>query len=269
MSTTIPASLVKDLRDQTGAGMMECKRALVEADGDLEQARRILRERGLAAAGKRAGRATSEGRVLTHIEGDEGAIVGVGCETEPVSSNEEFREFAQRVLEAVTAEGPDAVEALDKERVELIARLGENIEIIGAARLTAEDDDVLATYVHPPANKIGVMVRAQNASPELARLVAMHISFANPRYVSRGEVPDDAVAEERATFEKLPEVAGKPEDVRPKIVEGMLAKRFFAETVLEDQAWIHDPDRTVGKALAEHGAEVREFVRYAVAESQG
>ena len=269
MSTTIPASLVKDLRDQTGAGMMECKRALVEADGDLEHARRILRERGLAAAGKRAGRETSEGRVLTEFEGNAGAIVAVGCETEPVSSNEEFREFVQRVLEAVMAEGPDAVEALDEERVELIARLGENIEIVGAARLEADDGDVLASYVHPPANKIGVMVRAGNASPELARLVAMHISFANPRYVSRDEVPEEAVEEERAIFEKLPEVAGKPEDVRPKIVEGMLAKRFFAETVLEDQAWIHDPDRTVGKALAEHGAEVREFVRYAVAESQG
>jgi elongation factor Ts len=273
VSTTIPASLVKDLRDQTGAGMMECKRALVEADGDLEQARRILRERGLAAAGKRAGRETSEGRVLTHVieRGgvDAGAIVAVGCETEPVSSNEEFREFAQRVLEAVMAEGPDAVEAMDEERVELIARLGENIEIVGAARLEAEAGDVIASYVHPPANKIGVMLRAGNASPELARLVAMHISFANPRYVSREEVPEEAVEEERTIFEKLPEVAGKPEDVRPKIVEGMLAKRFFAEIVLEDQAWIHDPDRTVGKALAEHGAEVREFVRYAVAESQG
>jgi elongation factor Ts len=269
MSTTIPASLVKDLRDQTGAGMMECKRALVEADGDLEQARRILRERGLAAAGKRAGRETSEGRVLTEIEDHTGAIAAVGCETEPVSSNEEFREFAQRVLDAVVSQGPDAVETLDEERIELIARLGENIEIVGAARLEAEGEDVLASYVHPPANKIGVLVRAHNASPELARLVAMHISFANPRYVARGEVPEEAVAEERAIFEKLPEVAGKPEEVRPKIVEGMLAKRFFAETVLEDQAWIHDPDRTVGKALAEHGAEVREFVRYAVAESQG
>ena len=264
MSTTIPASLVKDLRDQTGAGMMECKRALVEADGDLEQARRILRERGLAAAGKRAGRETSEGRVLTEIDGDTSAIVAVGCETEPVSSNEEFRKFAQRVLDAVAAEGPEAVEALDEERVELIARLGENIEIAGAARLEAEDGEVLASYVHPPANKIGVLVRAHGASPELARLVAMHISFASPRFVTRAEVPADETEAERSILAKLVDLEGKPNDVRNKIIEGRLAKGFFAESVLEDQPWIHNPDLTVGEALAEHDAEVRDFVRYAL-----
>jgi elongation factor Ts len=263
MSTTIPASLVKELRDQTGAGMMECKRALVEANGDLDEARRILRERGLAAAGKRAGRQTSEGRVLSRIEGGTGALVAVGCETEPVSSNEEFLDFAERVLEVVEAEGPEATKDLEDERVELIARLGENIEIVGAARLEAEDGEILAAYVHPPAQKIGVLVRAQ-ATPELARLVAMHISFASPRFITRSEVPADEVEAERAILEKLPDLEGKPDEVRSKIVEGRLAKGFFAEAVLEDQPWIHDPDRTVGEALAEHDAEVRDFVRYAL-----
>jgi elongation factor Ts len=263
MSTTIPASLVKELRDQTGAGMMECKRALVEANGDLDEARRILRERGLAAAGKRAGRHTSEGRVLSRIEGGTGVLVAVGCETEPVSSNEEFLDFAERVLEVVEAEGPEATKDLEDERVELIARLGENIEIVGAARLEAEDGEIQAAYVHPPAQKIGVLVRAQ-ATPELARLVAMHISFASPRFITRTEVPTDEVAAERAILEKLPDLEGKPDDVRSKIVEGRLAKAFFAEAVLEDQPWIHDPDRTVGEALAEHDAEVRDFVRYAL-----
>ena len=263
MSTTIPASLVKELRDQTGAGMMECKRALVEANGDLDEARRILRERGLAAAGKRAGRQTSEGRVLSRIEGGTGALVAVGCETEPVSSNEEFLDFAKRVLEVVEAEGPEATKDLEDERVDLIARLGENIEVVGAARLEAEDGEVQAAYVHPPAQKIGVLVRAQ-AAPELARLVAMHISFASPRFITRTEVPADEVEAERAILEKLPDLEGKPDEVRSKIVEGRLAKGFFAEAVLEDQPWIHDPDRTVGEALAEHDAEVRDFVRYAL-----
>jgi elongation factor Ts len=263
VSATIPASLVKELRDLTGAGMMECKRALVEANGDVEEARRILRERGLAAAGKRAGRDTNEGRVLARIDNGKGAIVAVGSETEPVSSNEEFVDFAQHVLDVVEAEGPGAVTNLEEERVELIARIGENIDVVGAARLEAQDDEVLASYIHPPAQKIGVLVRAK-ATPELARLVAMHISFANPEYVRRDEVPEGAIAAERAIFEKLPDVASKPEQVRPQIVEGMLTKRFFAENVLEDQPWIHDTGRSVGQALKESGADVREFVRFAL-----
>jgi elongation factor Ts len=266
MSSEIPASLVKELRDMTGAGMMECKRALVETNGELDEAIRLLREKGLAAAAKRAGRQTTEGRVLAHIDDDKGAIVAVGSETEPVSSNEEFLGFAQHVLDVVEVEGPDAVKNLEDERVALVARLGENIEVVGARRFETEDGEVLSAYVHPPANKIGVLVRA-NASPELARLVAMHISFANPSYLTRDQVPEEKVAEERAIYEKLPDVASKPEEVRPKIIEGMLAKRFFAESVLADQPWIHDPARTVAQALAEHDAEVRDFVRYAVAES--
>jgi elongation factor Ts len=265
MSTTIPASLVKELRDLTGAGMMECKRALVEADGDLDEARRILRERGLAAAGKRAGRATKEGRVLARIEEGRGAIVAVGSETEPVAGNEAFLDFAQRVLDVVEADGPEAIENLEDERVELVARIGENIDVVGAARLEAEDGEVLASYIHPPAQKIGVLVRAQ-ASPELARLVAMHISFANPRFATRDEVPADEVDAERSILEKLPDLEGKPDHVREKIVDGRLAKGFFADAVLADQSWIHNPELTVGQALAEHGADVRAFVRYALGE---
>ncbi len=263
MSTTIPASLVKELRDMTGAGMMECKRALVETNGDLDEAVRLLREKGLAAAAKRAGRQTTEGRVLTRIDNGMGAIVAVGCETEPVSANEEFLGFADRVLETVEDQGPEGAKALEDERLELVARLGENIEIAGAARLESNDGEVLAAYVHPPAQKIGVLVRAE-ASPELARLVAMHISFASPRFVTRDEIPADEIEAERAILEKLPDLEGKPDDVRNKMVEGRLVKGFFSEAVLEDQAWIHNPDITVGQALVEHGADVRDFVRYAL-----
>ncbi len=185
MSTTISANQVKELRDQTGAGMMDCKRALQETGGDLEAARTLLRERGMASAGKRAGRSTTEGLVGYIVEGLIGSIAGVGCETEPVSKNEEFQGFAERVLRAVHAEGPGAVERFEEERTELVAKLGENIVVIGAERFDAPAGNVVAAYAHPPANKIGVLVELQGGSPELARQIAMHISFAAPEWATQ------------------------------------------------------------------------------------
>jgi elongation factor Ts len=265
----IPAGLVKQLRERTGAPMMDCKRALQDAGGDLDEAERLLRERGVAAADKRAGRHTNEGRVLARVdERGRGAIVAVGCETEPVSKNDEFRAFADRALEAVWSDGADAAAGLEDERVELVAKIGENVVIAGAARFEAASGEVLASYVHPPAEKIGVLVRAR-ATPELARLLAMHVSFANPAYLTRDEVPTEEIARERNIYEKLPEVGEKPEHVRSKIVEGMLAKRFFAERVLADQQWIHDDSLTVEQALAEHGASVHEFVRLTPSSGDG
>jgi elongation factor Ts len=263
--TDISAALVKQLRDQTGAGMMDCKRALVETGGDIEEARRLLREKGLAEAGKRAGRETTEGKVLARTENGRGAMVAVGCETEPVSNNEEFLAFARRLLESVERQGPEVADSFEDERAELVAKLGENIVVNGAERYEAEDTEVVSAYIHPPAQKIGVLVRAK-ASPDLARLVAMHIAASRPTYVSREQIPEAEVNAERAIYEKLPDIESKPDDVRPRIVEGMLEKRFFAQNVLADQPWIHDPDLTVGRALAEHGAEVRDFVRYNVGE---
>ena len=261
---TISAALVKQLRDMTGAGMMDCKRALQETNGDLEEARRLLRERGIASAGKRAERDTTEGKVLVELNGDRGAIVAVGSETEPVSNNEDFGAFARKALELAMAEGPEAIEGLEEERVELVGRLGENIVFRGAARFEAREGERLAAYVHPPADKIGVLVRV-SATEELARLVAMHIAASRPQYLTRDEVPADEIERERAIYEKLPEVGSKPEHIRPQIVEGMIAKRFFADNVLTDQAWIHDPSLTVGKALSERNADVVEFVRLSVA----
>ena len=261
----ISASLVKELRDLTSAPMMDCKRALQEAGGNLDEAQRLLREKGLAAAGKRAGRRGKEGRVQTRTHDGRGAIVAVACETEPVAGNEEFLAFVQHVLDVVELEGSEAAASLEDERLELVARLGENIELRGARRLEAVDGERLAEYVHPPARKIGVLIRAR-ATAELARLLAMHVAAARPRYVSRDEVPPEDVRREREIYEKLPEVGSKPEHIRPQIVDGMIQKRFFAEFVLLDQPWIHDPSLTVGRALAEHGADVREFVRFDVAE---
>jgi elongation factor Ts len=262
--STVAAGLVKELRELTGAGMMDCKRALEETEGDIEAAQKLLREKGIAAAGRRADRETTEGVVLAHVGDDSGTMVAVGCETEPVSSTADFRAFAERVLEVADREGPDALDQLEDERIALVAKLGENVLLRGAARMIARDGEVVVGYVHPPANKIGVLLRAAS-TPELARLVAMHISFAKPDYLGRDEVPETAIAAEREIYEKLPDVAAKPDDIRAKIVDGMLQKRFFAESVLADQAWIHDDSLTVGTALAEHGAEVREFVRFALA----
>ena len=262
---TVAASLVKELRDLTGAGMMDCKRALEETGGDLEKARTLLREKGIAQAGKRAGAETKEGKVLARVdERVRGALVAVGCQTEPVANNEEFLAYAQHVLEVVWTEGPEAAGDLEEERVELVAKINENIEVRGAVRYEAGSGEVLASYIHPAAEKIGVLVRAR-ASAELARQIAMHIAASGPRYVSRDDVPDDEVANERSIYEKLPEVGSKPEHIRPQIVEGMLAKRFFAESTLSDQAWIHDDSKTVGQALREQGAEVYEFVRFSLA----
>jgi elongation factor Ts len=263
--TEITAEQVKALREMTGAPMMDTKRALQDADGDIEAAKQLLRERGMAQANTRAGQETTEGIVLVRVDDSKGTIVAIGSETEPVSKNEEFRAFAERVLEAVEQGGPEAVSSLEDDRKELVGKIGENIAVRGAARFETGNGESLAAYVHPPANKIGVLVKAAG-SPEAARRLAMHIAFAAPRYATRDEVPEEEIESERSVYEKLPEVESKPEQARPKIVEGMLGKRFFAEAVLAEQPWIHEPKKTVAQALEEEGLKVLEFERYALAE---
>ena len=260
---TISASLVKELRDQTGAGMMDAKRALEETNGDIEAAQKLLRERGMAEAGKRADRETSEGEVLATVSGHVGAMVAVGCETDFVAKNERFLAFAEKVLEAVEAGREPA--SIESERQEAVAALGENIDVRGAVRLEAADGESLAEYVHPPANKIGVLVQVKGENPAAARQLAMHISFSAPRYATRADVPEEDVAAEREIYSRQPDIQSKPDDVREKIVEGMLGKRFFAENVLADQAWIHDTGLSVAKALEQAGLELVAFERFALA----
>jgi elongation factor Ts len=266
--SAISAALVKELRDLTGAGMMDSKRALVETNGDLEAAQVLLRERGIAQAGKRAGRVTTEGKVGYRVaeDGSRGAMVAVGCETEPVSDNAEFLAFAKRVLEAVEQNGPGAEQTLEDDRVQLVAKLGENITFAGAARFEAVDGGVIDGYAHPPANKLGALVQVRGGSRELARRVAMHVTASAPQWIGREDVPDDVVQAEREIFANSDEVLSKPEQAREKIVEGMLNKRFFAAQVLVEQPWIHDAGgkKTVGQALNEDGAEVLEFERLAL-----
>lgn len=269
MSTTISAAQVKELRDATGAPMMDAKRALQETGGDLDAARTLLREKGMAQAAKRAGRATSEGLVGYRIEGGKGTMVAVGCETEPVSKNDEFQSFAKKVLEAVHADGPGAVDALEQDRVDVSAKLGENIVVVGAERYEIGDGEIVNAYAHPPANKIGVLVKLEGGSEELARQLAMHISFAAPEWTTKEDVPADVVEAEKQVYLNSDELEGKPEQAKEKIVEGMLAKRFFAAQpggALTEQPWIHDTAVTVGQALADAGARVVAFTRLSVAE---
>jgi elongation factor Ts len=247
---------------------MDCKRALQETAGDLEAARILLREKGMAQAGKRADRATTEGLVGTIVDDGTGTIVGIGCETEPVSKNEEFQGFADRVLRAVHADGVGAAESFDEERLALMGKLGENIVVVGAERY--DDGGTIAAYVHPPANKIGVLVDLEGADEPLARQLAMHISFAAPAWTTRDDVPAETIEAERQVYLNSDEVLSKPEAAREKIVAGMLGKRFFAASpggVLVDQAWIHDQSKSVGSALADAGATVKGFKRVSVAGS--
>ena len=263
--TAISATLVKELREITGAGIMDAKRALQETGGDIDAAQRILREKGMASAAKRAGRATTEGKVGYTVEADgsRASIVGIGCETEPVSNNEEFLAFAERALKLIHAAGVAAAEQLNEERAALSAKLGENITIVSPARFERVEGGVIGGYAHPPANKLGVLVQLRGGDEDLARKVAMHIAASAPQWISREDVPEDMVAAERDIYASSDEVQSKPEQAREKIVDGMLNKRFFAAQVLNEQPWIHDTAATVAKALGD--AEVVEFHRISLA----
>jgi elongation factor Ts len=266
MAAEISAQLVRELRERTGAGMMDCKRALQDTNGDMEAAVVLLREKGMANAAKRADRATTEGLVGYRLASDQsrGTMVAIGCETEPVSKNEDFQSFGKKVLDLVEAEGIDALAQLDEERAELSGKLGENIAVAGAARFEAVDGSRLGAYVHPPANKLGVLLNLRGGDDDLARKLAMHIAASSPRWIGREDVPDDAIAAEREIFSNSDEVQSKPEQARDKIVEGMMNKRFFGANVLADQDWVHDDDLAVGKVLADAAAEVLEFQRFSL-----
>jgi elongation factor Ts len=263
----ISAALVKELRERTGAGMMDCKRALQDTNGDMDAAIVLLREKGMAQAAKRADRATTEGKVGYRIPdgGSRGTMVAIGCETEPVSNNDEFLAYAKKVLEAVEASGIDASSELEDERVSLSAKLGENIVVAGAARFEAVDGAKIHGYTHPPANKFGALLQMRGGDDDLGRKLAMQIVSLRPRWIGREDVPGDIVTAEREIYSNSDEVQSKPEQAREKIVEGMLNKRFFGANVLVDQEWIHDSSKTVGQALKEASAEVLEFELFVLA----
>jgi len=263
--TQITAAQVKELRDATSAGMMECKRALQETNGDFDEAVKLLREKGMASAAKRADRETSEGKVGVIVRGNVGAIAAIGCETEPVSGNDDFLAYAEKVLTTVF-EGGNAA-SLEAERVALAAKLGENIQVAGAKRMEATGDELLSFYVHAPANKVGALVHTRGGDAQAARSLALHLTFARPTYGSRDEVPQELVDAEREILSNSDEVLSKPENVRDKIVEGQLNKKFYGESVLTEQTWYRadESTATVGQYLKERGIELLDYAWYAVA----
>jgi elongation factor Ts len=264
----ISAALVKELRERTGAGMMDCKRALQDTNGDMEAAIVLLREKGMANAAKRAGRETTEGKVGYRLaaDGSKGTMVAVGCETEPVSNNDEFLAYAKKVLDLVEVSGVGAESELEEERATLSGKLGENIAVVGGARFEAVDNARISAYAHPPANKFGALVHVRGGDDDLGRKLGMQIVSLRPRWIGREDVPEELVNAEREIYLNSDEVQSKPEQAREKIVEGMVNKRFYGANVLADQEWIHDSSKTVGQALKEAGAEVLEFELFALSD---
>jgi elongation factor Ts len=271
---TVTASMVKELRERTGAGMMECKKALVETDGDLDAAADNMRKAGLAKADKKAGRVAAEGRVVIEIsdDGRTGAIAEVNSETDFVAGGDEFGGFAQGVAGAVLGASPADLEALaavamaDGQSVEnarraLIAKVGENIQVRRFGLIQTED--VLGAYSH--GTRIGVLVCMKGGSAELARDVAMHVAASRPEYVVESEVPAEQVAKEKEILMEQARQEGKPEEIVEKMVVGRL-KKFFAEITLVGQPFVKDPDITVAKLLKDNKAEVTSFVRFEVGE---
>ncbi len=273
---TISAAEVKVLRDKTGAGMMECKRALVEAEGDSDRAMRLLRERGIAKASKRVGRATSEGRITVSVSPDArvAALVELNCETDFVAKTDDYVDLCQQSADLARDQAPLDVEELRKgmdERITAaIAKLGENIQLRRFERLEAANNGVVASYVHA-GGKIGALVRVEADDPSdeavksLAHNVCMHVAAVNPSSVSRDDMAADLVAEERRVLTVQAEQEGKPAKIVQKMVEGRLSK-FFKDVVLLEQQLVMDPDTTVAKAAQKAGAQITGFRRLQLGE---
>lgn len=285
--SNITASMVADLRARTGAGMMDCKKALAEANGSMDEAVDILRKKGLSAAAKKAGRVAAEGMIVSAGDARRGVIVEVNAETDFVAKNEGFQKFAAGVAQAVLTAAPADLEALmassfpgtgrtvAEEQTHQVATIGENISVRRFARCEVPAG-VVASYVHG-AGKIGVLVELATAKGDdervaaLARQLAMHVAAANPQYLERQEVPAAVIAKEQEINRVKAKESGKPDNIIEKIVEGQINK-FYGEICLIEQAYVIDPDQKVGKVVEalgkEIGSEVKlsRFVRFQLGE---
>jgi elongation factor Ts len=271
---TISAAQVRQLRDRTGAGMMECKKALVETGGDLEAAVDLMRKTGLAKADKKAGRVAAEGliSISRSEDGRRAALVEVNCETDFVAGGEEFGAFAQAVSALALREGANDAAALlslsledgrsvEETRRELIAKIGENINV-RRSRLV-EGPTRTGTYVH--GKRIGVAVGMADGTDELARDIAMHVAASNPICVAETDIAPETLAKEREILVEQARNEGKPEAIVEKMVEGRLRK-YLASVTLLGQPFVKDEDLTVGQLLAREGAQVTGFARFEVGE---
>ena len=269
----ITASQVKELREKTGAGMMDCKKVLTETNGDEEKAIELLRERGIAKAAKKSDRIAAEGLVETYIseDGKVGVVVEVNAETDFVAKNEEFRNFVADVAKQVAKENPADVEALleqksiaepDKTVKEVltnkIATIGENMSIRRFVRF--ETNNLLESYIHGDG-KIAVLVEMENGTPELAKDVCMQIAAARPEFLDRASVPADRLAKEMEILKAQAMNEGKPAEIAEKVVQGRINK-FYSEVCLVEQEFVKDSDIKVGKLVESKGAKIVRFARF-------
>ncbi len=269
----ITASQVKDLREKTGAGMMDCKKVLTETDGDMEKAIELLRERGIAKAAKKSGRVAAEGLVEAYVseDGKVGAVVEVNAETDFVAKNEEFKTFVANVAKQVAEKNPkDVEELLAQDSIEepgktvnevlvgKIATIGENMNIRRFARF--ESEGLVEKYIHGDG-KIAVLVNMKKGDSTVAKDICMQIAAARPEYVRREEVPEERVAKEMEILKIQTMNEGKPEAIAEKIVQGRIGK-FYEEICLVDQAFVKDPSKKVSQLLSEKDADVVAFARF-------
>ena len=269
----ISASMVRDLREKTGAGMMDCKKALTETDGDMEKAIEYLREKGITKAAKKSDRIAAEGLVLAYVSEDAkvGAAVEVNSETDFVAKNEEFRTFVESVAKQVALNNPADVEALLNEDsiempgkkvsevlIEKVAKIGENLTIRRFARFETTDG-IVEKYIHGDG-KIAVLVNMKNADSELAKDICMQIAAAKPEFLNEEAVPAERLNKEMEILKAQAMNEGKPEEIAEKIVKGRVGK-FYSEICLVDQEFVKNPDMKIKDLLASKGAEIVEFAR--------
>ena len=264
----ITAALVKELRERTGLGMMECKKALVAAEGDIEVAIEELRKSGQAKAAKKAGRTAAEGIVAVKVASDAsfGVLVEVNSETDFVARDENFIGYVNRVVETAFERKESNVEALmagelEEARGALIQKIGENVSV---RRIEIVEGGVVGSYVHGN-NRIAVLVQLEGGESELARDIAMHVAAVNPQVVSKEDMPADLIEKEKEIFKAQAEQSGKPAEIIEKMIVGRINK-FLAENSLVEQPFVKDPDTKVGALAKKAGAAVTSFVRFEVGE---
>ncbi|MDQ0270199.1 translation elongation factor Ts [Cytobacillus purgationiresistens] len=272
----ITAQMVKELREKTGAGMMDCKKALQEVDGDMEKAIDFLREKGIAKAAKKGDRIAAEGLTAIKVDGNEAVIIEVNSETDFVAKNEGFQNLVQELADHILSTKPASIEdavaatmsngaTVESHINSAIAKIGEKLSLRRFEVKTKTDNDAFGAYLHM-GGRIGVLTVVEGSNDsDAAKDVAMHIAALNPKYVSRDEVSSDEVERERQVLTQQALNEGKPEKIVAKMVEGRLSK-YFEDVCVNDQAFVKNPDQKVGQFVESKGGKIREFVRFEVGE---
>ncbi|GER65651.1 elongation factor Ts [Weizmannia acidilactici] len=272
----ITAQMVKELREKTGAGMMDCKKALTETNGDMEKAIDYLREKGIAKAAKKADRIAAEGTTYVLSQGNDAVILEVNAETDFVAKNAEFQNLVKEIAAHLLATKPADLDAALNSKMangstvnefitQAISKIGEKISLRRFAFKAKSDNGAFGEYLHM-GGRIGVLVVLEGTTDAgVAKDVALHVAAMNPKYVSRNQVSEEEVAHEREVLKQQALNEGKPEKIVEKMVEGRL-KKYFEEICVVDQAFVKNPDQTVGQYVASHNAKIAEFVRYEVGE---